>query len=198
MPKASFPLSIEADDALPPDAAEAHELTNRQRVEELVGDEEEGPRRNLRERSMPGDLAPGVRQRLRLARFQHRARLDKMHRERVAELLDLRRDAENVRHQRAAARPELDELHRRRRADHPPDVDEPGADDLAEHLADLRRGHEIAVRAERVARRVVAVRGVAEAKRHVVGDAHRAVRLDEEADLLAERRVAHAVRRRIA
>ena len=53
----------------------------------------------------------------------------------------------------------------------PPGLDQPGADDLAEHLADLRRGDEVAARAEGIARHVIAVRRIAEAVRHVFGDA---------------------------
>ena len=49
----------------------------------------------------------------------------------------------------------------------------PGRGTLAEHLADLGRGGEVAGDAERFARRVIAVLRVEEAGRHVVGDADR-------------------------
>ena len=49
------------------------------------------------------------------------------------------------------------------------------ADQLAEHLADLRRGDEVAAAAERLAAHVVAELGVAEAGGHVVGDGDRPV-----------------------
>ena len=55
-------------------------------------------------------------------------------------------------------------------------LEHPDADQLAEHLADLRRGDEVAGCAERLARRVVAVVGIEQADRHVVGDRQRAVR----------------------
>ena len=56
---------------------------------------------------------------------------------------------------RPAARPELGIDRVRRRARALPAIGERGADQLAEHLADLRRGREIAARAERVAGRVI-------------------------------------------
>ena len=66
--------------------------------------------------------------------------------------------AQHILHQGAAARPDLGE--RRRGSGRParlPGADQPDADQLAEHLADLRRGDEVAGAAERLARRVVAV-----------------------------------------
>src|SRR3546814_3417033 len=55
-----------------------------------------------------------------------------------------------------------------------PQVGDPDADHLAEHLADLGRGNEIARGAERVARRVIMrVRGG-----HIVGDRRRPRRRD--------------------
>ena len=187
---------VEADDALAPDAVGAHELPDRQRVEELVGDEEKRPVRHVvearRARRFRRPLPPSV---FCLARSQRRARLDQMRRRprsRKSGALAATRRMSAI----SVPRPGPSSTSRTGvgRADHAPDMDEPRADDLAEHLAHLRRGDEIAVDAERIARRVVAVLGIAEAKRHVVGDAHRAVRLDERLDLLAERRVAHAGR----
>ena len=67
-------------------------------------------------------------------------------------------------------------------------LEHPHADQLAEHLADLRRGGEVACCAERLARRVIAVIGIEQANRHVVGDGQRAVRLDQFRDLLPEPR----------
>ena len=81
-----------------------------------------------------------------------------MHGERRGKIRDARGDAKDVGHQRAAAGAELDQPDGRGRAGSAPRLDQPGADDLAEHLADLRRGGEIAGRAEGIARHVVAVR----------------------------------------
>ena len=127
------------------------------------------------------DGAAGKRALLRLA--QHRARLDKVHPHRSAEIRATRAARRHVRHQRAAPRAELDE---RERAGRPiaPDLDRPQAEEFAEHLADLRRGDEIARRAERIAGRVVAMHRMAEAERHVALDRDRAVGGDEPAQLV--------------
>ena len=54
-------------------------------------------------------------------------------------------------HQRAAAGAELEQREARRLAHLLPEVDDEEADELAEHLADLGGGDEVAGRAERVA-----------------------------------------------
>ena len=59
-----------------------------------------------------------------------------------------------------------------------PDLRHPGADELAEHLADLGGGHEVAGSAEGIARGVVAVLGVAERQRHVGFERERSLRRD--------------------
>ena len=59
--------------------------------------------------------------------------------------------------ERAASGAEFHQPNRVRRTHRPPDLDAPRADQLAEHLADLRRGGEVAGGAERIAGRVVAV-----------------------------------------
>ena len=56
-----------------------------------------------------------------------------------------------------------------------PDRCAPHADQLAEHLADLRRGDEVAVFADRLARRVIARAPVGEASFHIVVHADRTV-----------------------
>ncbi len=73
-----------------------------------------------------------------------------------------------------------------------PGVDQPDRYQFAEHLADFRRGNEVAFRAERLARRVVAVMRVEQAERHVVGDRDRAGGLDLPRYLL--RQAVHAMR----
>ena len=119
---------------------------------------------------------------------QPRAGLDHGERRRLAASAgsSLVKRAQHVLHQRAAAGADLGERDRRRPADRLPGAEQPDADQLAEHLADLRRGDEVAGRAERLARRVVAVVRIEQAKRHVVGDADRAVGLDQADDLFAQ------------
>jgi hypothetical protein len=83
------------------------------------------------------------------------------------------RRAQDVGHQRAPARPELGQGEGRGRALVEPGLREAEADQLAEHLADLGRGGEVAARAQRIAGGVVAVDGMGQAFRHVVGHGER-------------------------
>ena len=68
--------------------------------------------------------------------------------------------AQRVAHQRAAAGAELGEHEGVGAALVGPDLGRPEADQLAEHLADLGGGDEVARRAERIAGGVVAVLGM--------------------------------------
>ena len=90
--------------------------------------------------------------------------------------------AQRIEHHGAAAGTELDQAHVLRRAHQPPGRGRPQADQLAEHLADLGRGDEVAVGAERIAGDVVAVLRMGEAQRHVLRDRHRAGGRDAAAD----------------
>jgi len=94
----------------------------------------------------------------------------------------------------ARLRSELDQAEGGGGARHHPGLRQPEADELAEHLADLGRGDEVAGRAERVAGDVVAVARVSQAERHVVGDADRPGGADAGADDVGE--PAHAARLR--
>src|SRR5207248_11499599 len=60
--------------------------------------------------------------------------------------------------------------------------------ELAEHLAHFWRGDEIARRAERIARDVIAVLRMAQAKLHIAVDRDRPIDSDDAADLGFERR----------
>src|SRR3546814_8085197 len=78
----------------------------------------------------------------------------------VVEARHLARSAQGVDHQGAASGTEFDELAGRRAAEAQPGVGAPHADQLAEHLADLRRGDEVPAlrprRAEGIAVHVIA------------------------------------------
>ena len=65
-------------------------------------------------------------------------------------------DAQRVARQRAAPRAEFDVMDGLGPPGADPDVGQPQPDQLAEHLADLGRGDEIARRAERIAAVVIA------------------------------------------
>ncbi len=101
------------------------------------------------------------------------------------------RDAQDVGHQGAPSGPELDEVDAGRAAVRDPALDEEGAEQLAEHLADLRCRHEVAGRAERLAPRVVPVR-IGEARRHVLRHGDRSGERDAAAQALLDRRHARA------
>ncbi len=96
--------------------------------------------------------------------------------------------AQHVGHQRAAAGAELGQNEGVGRTQHLPHADRPQADQLAEDLADLGRGDEVAGAAEGVALHVVAVLGVGEAGRHEIGDRDRPAGADLRLELLGERR----------
>ncbi len=95
--------------------------------------------------------------------------------------------AQRVFHHGAAAGAEFDQRHRIGRAQQSPDVRGPQADQFAKHLADFRRGDEIAASAERGAPIVVAVLGVVEAHGHEFRDRNRSVARDAGADFCLQR-----------
>src|SRR5690606_7431504 len=97
--------------------------------------------------------------------------------------------AQHVLHHRAAARADLGNDGWPWGAAGLPGRVEPYRNQLAEHLAYLRRGREVALGAEGIARRVVAMLRIEEAERHVIGHAHRTCGFDEAAYLL--RKLAH-------
>ena len=120
----------------------ADELPDRKRVEEFVGDQQQAAASG---KSSMLVMPIGVRHALRLlSRRKHRAGLDQMHFAREA-----RPAAAPAAHRRRASRARAQARHR----PHPPaprpesSIGQRGADHLAEHLADFRRGGEVAVRA---------------------------------------------------
>ncbi len=67
----------------------------------------------------------------------------------------------------------------------------PQPEQFAEHLADLGRGDEVAARAERIARDVVAVVRMGQAHRHELPDRDRSGALNALSDFNFERRLGH-------
>ena len=138
---------------------------DRQHVEIFVGENDRGALRHIVDAVMPGDVADAGQRRL-LFFAQHRINLDEM---------------DNGSIDRAAAAPEPRGAHptswcRGRGRVRPaaasaatrwPSTPKPSiAEQFAEHLADLGRGGEIALAAERIARHVVAVLGMRQAQLH--------------------------------
>ncbi len=131
------------------------ELADRQRVEEFVGDQEQRQRRQVGGVVVPGDGATGsaacCRSR-RCAEASTRCTCIA-----ACEARHVRRGAQHIGHQGAAAGPELGQREGRRRALIQPGLRQAQPDQLAEHLADLGRGGEIAGSAEGIAGGVIAV-----------------------------------------
>ena len=109
------------DHALVPAVDAHHRLMHRQRVEELVGEDDGRAVRHLgRATDATATGTSDAGQRLPLPLLQRRADLDQMHDQRLAEIRhDLHR-AQRVEHHGAAAGPELDQPHVLRRAHRPP------------------------------------------------------------------------------
>ena len=107
-----------------------------------------------------------------LQRFGH---LDQPHVGRVEKVRRHARGAQQVAHQRAVARAHLDQAERRGPAHAGPGLQRPDADKLAEHLADQRRGDEIAAGPQIGPGGVIAVARVVQAAGEELGNADRPV-----------------------
>ncbi len=136
---------VRPDEALRPAIAAADELADRQRVQELVGQQQQRRLGQGLQPVMPAGAR--ARQPFRLDRPQPRRGLDQVHPQRGAKI---RRHpahgAQRVRHQRAPPGPGLGQDHRIRPPQQRPAHRRPGAQNLAEGLADLRRCGEIGER----------------------------------------------------
>ncbi len=130
-------------EALGPAVAAPDELADRQRIQELVGEQDHRAGRQILDPVVPR----GAGQRGGLDRAQPGRGLDQVHAQRRPER---RRDcgdgAQRVGHQRAAAGPGLGQDHRVGAAHRLPGDGGPGAQDLPEGLADLGRGGEVGER----------------------------------------------------
>ena len=174
------------DDALVPAVHAHHRLMDRQRVEEFVGEDDRGAVRHLVEAFVPLHRHTDAADRLALALLERRADLDEMHHDRLPEGGHRLQRTQGVEHHGAAAGAELDQAHVLRRAHQLPGRGRPQPDQLAEHLADLGRGDEVAVGADGIAGDVVAVLGMREAQRHELRDRHRPGGGDAPADFRFE------------
>ena len=176
---------VQGHDSLPPAVADALELADRQRVEELVGDDQQGAARHRLEFVVP--CGPGARQAGALRRAQGAVRFDQMQADGVTEPRNAARGAERVGEERAAARPQFDEADARRPAHAPPQDRTPEADQLTEHLAHFRRSDEIPRAADPRPAPVIAESRMRQAEAHVGGDAERPVAPDTRPERRRER-----------
>jgi hypothetical protein len=170
-----------------PAALALHDLMDRQHVEIFVGKDDARAFRHIIDGVVPGNVA-NARQGLSLLLPQYRVDLDQIHADRLIERRHDPQRAQRVRHHGAAAGSELDQPKRRGRTDHLPNRGSPQAEQLAEHLADLGGGDEVALAAERIARDIVAVLGMHQAQLHIAPHRHRSGRFDEPLDLRLQRR----------
>ncbi len=169
-------VALQPDHAFEPAVGGTHQLVDRQRVEELVGDNQQ---RGIVGQGRKIVVVVAIGKGLALDRAQRRRGLDEMHlrREFVA-----RSGCQRISRKRPATRPQLDIVDALAAAHAHPQIGEPQADQLAEHLADFGRGDEIALIAERIAAGIVARVAFGD----VVGKADRAGLLDQSAEALAE------------
>ena len=163
----------DGDAALAPEAALAHDLPDGKGVDELVGDEDERAVRHVLDRSVPLQRDRAIAQRLVLDAAEHGACLDQSYGDAVEKLGHASPGAERVSHQGAASRPKLGDDHRGGLAHGLPDGGGPDTDQLAEDLADLRSGDEIAFAPDRLTRGVIAAALIGEAGFHIVVNADR-------------------------
>jgi hypothetical protein len=156
---------------------------HRQSIDELVGDDDRGIGRHFIECAVPQHRQVETLQPPLLGLSQRRTDLNQMNHNGGAKAIDDLRRPQRIRHQRAATGPEFDHAEVFRRTHLPPDRRHPQSDQLAEHLADLRRGDEIACGTDRLAVDVIPMLRMAEAELHVLGDRDRARRPDDAANL---------------
>ena len=181
-------VAIEPHRPLTPLSAHAHELAHWQGVEKFVADHDRRPVWDFLEALRPRDRHAAVNEQFVLHRRHRWARLDEPHVERIAKSRHNAGGAQRIAHQRAAPRSELDEAHWIGRAHARPHFRRPKPDQFAEHLRNLRRGREIARRAEGIAVHVVAEIGMGERELHVLLDGDRATLRDHRPDFIEELR----------
>ena len=151
-------VGIDIDKTFGPAMGRLLELADRQGVEELVRDHQQRTVGHRGEAVVPDRLAAlkGRGQRFALPHAENGTGFDQMDAQGLPEGRQHRGGSQRVAHQRASARPKLDEVHAVRRAHGRPGMGTPETDQLSEHLADFRRRDEIAGGAETVGGNVVA------------------------------------------
>ena len=117
---------------------------------------------------------------------KHRARLDQKDAQGPAKFRQATGGAQQVAHQHAAAGPQLRQNDRIRPADPVPQLGAPQPDQLAENLADLGCGREIARGSDGVTPRIIAALSVVQRHRHIGGDGQRALGADPPGDFFRE------------
>ncbi len=143
-------LAVEPDQPVEPAIRRSHQLMHRQRIEEFIGDDQQ---RGIVGQGRQIMVVVATRKGLALDAAQRCRRFDEV---------DLRREivafgrSQRIPRQRAAPRPQFDIMDALA-ATHPdPQISKPQPDQFTEHLADLGRGDEIALFAQRIAAGIIA------------------------------------------
>ena len=187
--KAKLPILASTDAPLMPVAAPKLVLRDRQRIEKLIRDNEgRGPGHGL-EPLVPGDRKTRLTKRLFLPGGKDGTGLDQMDIECSRKSGYRLKRPQDIRHQRAPAGAQLNQLEGRRLVHRGPGVDAPNADQFAEHLAHFRRGDEVPAPPEWIARPVVAMFGMAETQLHVARDRKRPLLRDQVFQNAGQRRL---------
>ena len=162
---------FQPDQPLAPAVAVALELADWQGVEEFVRDKVKRQIRQGVGTIVKGNVGAGNRLALDLA--QGWRGLDQVKLCGVVKPRHGARRAQDIGHQGAAPRPGLGQGKGVGRALIQPALRKAQTDQLAKHLADLRRGDEITARAKRIAGGIIAMHGVHQAGGHIIGQRDR-------------------------
>ncbi len=174
-------LALRDQDALPPSGIGHHELMDRQRIPELIGDQQHRARRQGVEAAVP--LRREALQRRFLRGDQRGVDLDQMDLRGREEVGRNPGGAQGIGHQAAAAGAELSQDERRGLAHARPEIDTPKPDHLAEHLAHFWRGREVPAGAEGIALAVIST----ERQLHELRHGDMALRRDASAQFVGDR-----------
>ena len=167
-------IRAERHHPLGPARVRPHELADGQGVEELVGEHDQRlVDRQFGHRVVPGQRDARTGQGGPLPIPQAGAAFDQVDRHGLVKRRQHAGRPQRVDHRRAAAGAQFDQRDPRRTARPGPPVGRPQAQQLSEHLADLRGGDEIATATERIPAPIIAVTRVLQGLLHVLGDRQR-------------------------
>src|SRR6476661_6275652 len=147
--KAATPVA--RDQTLEPGPVAVDKLPDWEGIDEFIGEHDERTVRQLIQRRIPANRHPSLAKSASLCRNHDGACLDERDRDDVEECRHCTPGAERICRQGAAPRTKLSDGHGAWRAHRLPDGDGPQANQLAEDLADLGCGDEVAGAADRLA-----------------------------------------------
>src|SRR4029079_1574714 len=142
---------VARDQTLAPGPVAVDKLPDGEGIDEFIGEHDERTVRQIIQRRVPANRHPSLAKSASLCRNHDGTCLDERDRDGVEECRHCTPGAERIRHQGAAPRTKLGDGHGAWRAHRLPDGDGPQANQLAEDLADLGCGDEVAGAADRLA-----------------------------------------------